>query len=404
MTDSIVKRWGHTTVLLGKITRSVGFYLCSVCHPHAVCYRVPGYHFNFARLIFPVSQLSEYYHELRERHGYASVNTALGGMSAAEVRQRFVFADGLDPTTIDPTGDVVVSTGITVTGPPHTGTLGQLLTTLALRNAGFDVRAVFADLVVYHIHGVSIENARGLAERYRRFALALGFEADDLSVQSEAREVLHTAQLLARYHEFENAEKREEEAPEPPRFEVALADAYDTAGESPITADETVEPTEFGRQHAGHSLVADQLHPLVTGEEKTVIVVLGADNHRLPTTIRTVLDRSPYAGTLAGLYTRLLKGYNGHPKLSKSIPPSRFTLDDPAERIRERVTNPGDEYNHRSDSLVFQMLCLASPYSVETINSLRETCAVGEEAWEQTKREYAEWLVGVADDWKTTQN
>ena len=346
-----------------------------------------------------MSRLTDYYHELRERHGYASVDSALKGMSAAEARRRFAFADGLDPTTTD-SEKTLVSTGVSVTGPPHVGTLGQLLTTLAIRDAGFDVRAVFADLVVYHAHGVPIEDASTLAERYREFALALGFDSDELTAQSEAHDVLYTGQLLARYHDFDGDE---EDAPEPPAFETALADAYERAGESPIESDGTAEPTEFGRQHAGHLLVADQLHPLVTGTHETVLFVGGADNHRLAAGIRDVLDRSPYSGTLAGLYTRLVGGYDGYPKLSKSIPPSRFTLDAPAERIRERVVNSGAEYDRPADSLVFQMLRLASPYSVERIDSLHTECAADGEAWERTKEEYAEWLIGVADAWKATR-
>lgn len=346
-----------------------------------------------------MSRLTDYYHELREQHGYASVDSALGGISAAEARRRFAFADGLDSATVD-AENTLVSTGISVTGPPHIGTLGQLLTTLALRDAGFDVRTVFADLVVYHVHGVSIEKARALAERYREFALALGFDSDVLHVQSETYDVLHTAQLLARYHDFG---ENDEDVSEPPAFETALADAYDAAGESPISSVETAESTEFGRKHASHLLVADQLHPLVTGEYETVIFVGGADNHRLAAGIREVLESSPYSGTLAGLYTRLIRGYEGYPKLSKSIPASRFTLDASPERIRERVMNPDEEYGHPADSLVFQMVCLASPYSTEEIDSLRAACAAGNETWERAKAEYAEWLIGVADAWKATR-
>jgi tryptophanyl-tRNA synthetase len=362
-----------------------------------------------------VSRLTDYYHELREQYGYTSVDRTLRGMSTAEVRQRFAFADGLDSAAVDPTGDVVVSTtgdvvvstGVSVTGPPHVGTLGQLLTTLSLRDAGFDARVVFADLVVYHAHGVPIETASVLAERYREFALALGFDSDELHIQSNAHNVLHTAQLLARYHKFDGNNENEEDSantPDPPAFEVALTNAYEVSGESPIETDTTVEPTEFGQHHGGHLLVADQLHPLVKEEYETVIVIVGADNHRLAAGIREVLDRSPYSGTLTGLYTRLVTGYDGYPKLSKSIPASRFTLDTPSERIRERVMNPGDEYSHPTDSLVFQMLCLASPYAVETVDSLREACTAGDETWKRTKREYAEWLVGMADVWKATRN
>lgn len=288
-----------------------------------------------------MSRLTDYYHELRDQYSYTSVDSALGEMSAAEARRRFAFADGLDSVALD-SERTPISTGISPTGPPHVGTLGQLLTALALRDAGFDVRAVFADLVVYHAHGVPIEDASALAERYREFALALGFDSDELAVQSDAHGVLHTAQLLARYHDFDESE---EDAPEPPAFETALAETYEAADESPVASEVTVSPTAFAHEQASHLLVADQLHPLVAGNYDTVVFVGGADNHRLAAGIRDVLDRSPYSGTLVGCYTRLVGGYDGYPKLSKSIPASRFTLDAPPKRIRERVLHSGEEYD-----------------------------------------------------------
>lgn len=349
-----------------------------------------------------MSRLTEYYSTLCERYGYDRTGFAVGGMSASEVRRRFAFADGLGE--IGPDGDVLVSTGISVTGPPHVGTLSQLLTTLALREADFDVRVTVADLVVYHAHGVSIERVRALAERYREFALALGFDAEELHIQSSAHDVLYTGQLLARYHDFadESDGGSGEHDTESPAFETELADAYERAGESPVGS-ATAEPTAFAHQHASHLLVADQLHPLVAEDYGTVLVVLGADNHRLAAGVREVLDRSPYAGTVAGLYTRLIRGYNGYPKLSKSIPDSRFTLDAPPARIRERVLSPAEGYDRPEQSLVFQMLRLASPYSVDRIESLRTACAARSSGWERAKREYVAWLVEMADTWKTTE-
>lgn len=342
-----------------------------------------------------MARLTDYYSTLRERYGYDCPDFALGELSASEMRRRFVVADGLG--TVDP-DEVLVSTGVSVTGPPHVGTLGQLLTTLALRDAGFDVRAVFADLVVYHAHGIAIEDARALAERYRAFARSLGFATDELHTQSTSHDVLYTGQLLARYHEFEENETDAD----PPAFERELADAYDRAGESPLAAD-TRASTVFGHQQASHLLVADQLHPLISGTHGTVVFVGGADNHRLAAGVREVLRRSPYSGTLAGLYTPLVAGYDGFPKLSKSIPPSRFTLDAPPERIRERIVTPDNVYDYPTESLVFQMFRLASPYSADELASIRGACAAGGEEWTRVKDEYAEWLVDVAARWKATR-
>lgn len=130
-----------------------------------------------------------------------------------------------------------------------------------------------------------------------------------------------------------------------------------------------------------------------------MIVVLGADNHRLTAGIRTVLDRSPYSGTLVGLYTRLIRGYNGYPKLSKSIPESRFVLDAPSKHIREQIVNVDETYDRPANSRVFQMMSLASSHSAGEIDSLR----TDGDAWKRAKHEYAEWLVDVGNAWKATR-
>lgn len=342
-----------------------------------------------------MSRLVDYYHELRERYGYDRVDFPLGGMAVNETRRRFAFADGLSEVDTDGT---VVSTGVSVTGPPHVGTLGQLLTTLALQEAGFDVRVTIADLVVYHAHGIAIDDARALAEQYYEFARSLGFGGDELHIQSTAHDVLYTGQLLARYHDFEDdAGDENEDESESPAFETELADAYERASESPIGS--VTEPTAFAGEQASHLLVADQLHPLVTKEYETVVFIGGADNHRLSAGVREVLQKSPYSGTVAGLYTRLVKGYGGYPKLSKSLPASRFTLETPLERIRKRVVNPDDEYDSPDESLVFQMMVLASPYSADELDSLRKVCAAGGEEWNDAKREYTAWLIEIAEMW-----
>lgn len=332
--------------------------------------------------------LADHYRTLVEEYGYERVDFAVGEIPAAEVRRRFAFADGGRAFAAghDDGAASLVTVGVSMTGPPHVGTLGQLLTAVRFQEAGFRVQLVLADLAAYNGAGRDIEEARALAERYRSFALALGFDADAgvLRTQSEATDVLYTAQLLSRYFDPDADDGSEEP---PTAFEEELAAAYEST-EAPGG-----ETTRFAGQQVGLLLVADTVHWAVADDYENLLFVGGADNHGLSGYFRDVLARTPYDATVGGLYTGLVPGLGGYPKMSKSIPDSRLALDADPGAVRERVVDA-------DDVLVAEMLRLASP-APGTFYRLDERRSRGDE-WEETKREYAGYLADTAAMWRET--
>ena len=147
-----------------------------------------------------MSRLEAHYETVRERNGYDEV-AGIDWLERAGLDRRFVAVDGRETVASALDRETMVCMGVGMTGPPHLGTVGQVLTGVELQAAGLDVQFVIADLEPYH-GGADLERVRRLAERYREFALDVGFDPKRgvLRTQEAAREVMHTAELLAPYY------------------------------------------------------------------------------------------------------------------------------------------------------------------------------------------------------------
>lgn len=338
--------------------------------------------------------LEDHYRTFVDDRGYESPEFAVGGYPAAAVEHRFAFGDGARQFASRLAEGVpsLVTVGISTTGPPHPGTLGQLLTAIHLQNAGLDVQLVIADLAAYNGAGVSFETARSLAEKYRSFALALGFDADAgfLRVQSETTGVLRTSHLLSRYFDPERGGSDDESTD----FETALEDAYDADGV------EREGTTEFASQQTALLLASDTVYPILSDGYENVLFVGGADNHGLAAFVSRTLEETPYEGTVGGLYTKLVRGLEDYPKMSKSIPDSRFTLDADPPALRRHIRNLDDDADAPEQSTVYQLMAVASEYSPEELEQFAEHYREGGEEWADAKRAYADYLVEVASEWR----
>lgn len=352
-------------------------------------------------------RLRDHYAAIRERARYEPVDFAVGDLSVAETTRRFVAGEDARAFAETAGIDGVCTFGASVTGPPHVGTLGQMQTAIALQRAGLDVQFVVADMEPYSTDGYSLDVVTERARRFVEFVDSLGFDHDAgrLRTQHDAADVMHTAYLLSRYADPEGDMARFEL--EDTAWETALRDAYDAdgvnapdLGESDLPDD--WEPSEFTRQMDGFLVVADMLHPLVKEDYPANCIVMGADERGLRPMVEGVRERCGTDGTLHALYTRLVGGLQGYPKLSRRIPPSRFTLADDPDAIREQIREPGDDYADPRDSVVFQMMQLASAETAEQVEEWRRACADGGEDWDAARAAFAEEIVEYVRDWQAT--
>ena len=348
--------------------------------------------------------LATHYETVRDRHGYDRVD---GIDVLAGLERRFVAVDGRETVAAALDRPTIVCMGAGTTGPPHLGTVGQILTGIELQEAGLDVQFVIADLEPYH-GGADWDRVRTLAERYREFALGLGFDPDrgTLRTQSEATEVMATGHRLARYYapdEWDDADETET------AWSRAVRNLYERE-----STDEEKEGTENRDGEGGgnggptseaasaHSVVlhgADFLHPLAEEDYEQVVVALGVDEHGLTPWTRQFLDATPVGGRVAGLHTRMVPGFDV-PKMSKSID-AGLSLDTPPKTVRERILDATDR-NEPRRSTVFQAMCLASRYDAETLDRLEAACVEHGQDWQQSRRVYAEYVAELAERWQRT--
>lgn len=338
--------------------------------------------------------LRDHYRALRENRGFERADINIGDVSATEIEQTFAFADRgrAFASHVNAGEPTLITSGISMTGPPHVGTLGQILTAIQLQEAGLDVQLVVADLPAYLASGRELNEVRTLAGRYQSFVLDCGFDerAGVLRTQLDAPGVLRTALLLSCYYDPENDTEDDGDEPEQTAFESELAAAYESV-ETP-----GVETPQFADNQAGLLLVADTLHPLVSGGYEHVCFVGGADNAGLSGFFRSVLDESPYVGTVSGLYTRLVPGLAGYPKMSKSLPHSRISLGDDPATVREQILTADEGTD---ESIVLEMMRIASPYTPEELDEIRGTHDRDTSEWSTAKRDYADFLADAAEAW-----
>lgn len=352
-----------------------------------------------------MTTLPDHYETVRERSDSRPVDGAVGPVPAAE-RRRFVAVD--DEGVFDRTDErrTLVATGVGMTGPPHLGTVGQFLTAVALQEAGLDVQFVIADLEPYH-SGAPLDRVQSLAERYRAFALDLGFDPHRgrLRTQREATDVMRTAQLLAPYYDPE-AWNRTEGSDErsSTEWERAVREAYEDAdGERGPDTAAVARSGPTAEAAAVHSAVlhgVDFLHPLYAGDYDQLVLQFGVDESHLAPMARRFRDAAPVEGGIAGLYTRMLPGFDGTPKMAKSIPGAGISLAMDRGEIRERIA--GDGGGDPASSPVFQVMCLASRYDAERLDRLESACEAGGTEWERARSEYAEFVVELAERWQET--
>jgi len=346
-----------------------------------------------------VTELEAHYGAARERRGYDPVDASIGDLSASYCRHRFAFVGDADALAAATPAETLVSVGISPTGAPHVGTLGQIRSAVDLQRAGFDVQLAVADQVVYNAGGGDAATLRERAERYRTFALERGFDPEQgrVYIQSEADDALRAAVRLARQYDPDAGDGWDERT----AFEDDLAAAYEATGTDGGDA------TAFSESLCGLLMAADNVGPLADefgpgpGYDR-VVLTLGADNVGLARRFDEVRAAADVEGQVVGLFSRLVPGVDGTPKMSKSIPGSSVHLGMSPEHVRERVTDPALDADDSAESVVFSMMRLVSPCDGDDMDELRNARAAGDDRWRDAVREYADYLADAAETWRRT--
>ncbi len=340
-----------------------------------------------------------YYDAIMKEFGYSPlefepISFSLGGLTKEYLqRQWLCHMNGKSFANALSVGErVIATTGFGLSGNPHMGTLSQILRALRLQQAGIPVQIVLGDLDAHNGKNIPLERTRELAESYRKFILNLGFNdvyPNRLRSQFDSLTTLRLAYLIGHHMDDEMFNQAEED----------LHGFYTQEGkvDSLMT---------YRRKLSLNLMIADFLELFGDGNFNAVLVVLGIDEHKYVSFGRQVLERVAADNSVAfcgksyaAMYSGMIRGFHGYPKMSKSFPESGITVDMPETEIISLIEN-GETVTHFPETnVVYQMISAVSLYGSEQIAEAYEECRKQSERWKNIKREYAVHLSQLCQRW-----
>ena len=341
-----------------------------------------------------MSALPDHYEALREAFDYDRPAVDVGDLESGVVERAFAATTDEDAlrTADDRETLFVASAGLT--GTPHVGTVAQMVAVKRLHEAGFDTEFLLADYEKYAGGGRDLDVVRDLADDYRTFLDGIGYEGG-VRTQWDATDVMQTAFRLAPHFDPDDSIDFDVE---PTEWVEELRAAYDADQVEPADA---TGGTDFGGSLTGLLCLADFVHPTLAGGYDQTVFVLGADEHALVLANEHHLANAPVDAAFEGLFTRMIPGLDGYPKMAKTIPGSGITMDQDPDEVRRLVRQAAaaDGDAPPAESTVYAMLCLVSDYDADRLTDLADACREGNEAWDAAVEEYADYLADLSRAW-----
>ena len=298
-----------------------------------------------------VSFDGDYYRRVIAENGYdpnifEGFTEDLSTIPRESLEKVFLCHQGLYNFT-EADNDKAVLTGFGLSGVPHMGTLAQINRIGMLNRAGFPAEVILGDLDAYNGKLTPLDKTAQLAEQYQTFIEGtelLDPETSRVRNQSEHPDVLRTAYLLGRFLDDSHLDGAEED----------LHEFYTQRGK----VDETMT---YRRKLSLNLMLADFIHLGQTNPN--VLVMLGIDEHQYVRAGQELAKRiDPEVSGLQpvaidSLYTPIIKGLNGYPKMSKSFKDSSIDLSMSPDDIRSVVMAEKDTHKTPEDSVIYQMAC-----------------------------------------------
>lgn len=331
-----------------------------------------------------------YYRQVLAEFGYTSFDFrrfdfVLAGLDVGTLNARYLCHHGGEQYLRAAPERRIVTTGFGMSGVPHLATVSHILKMIELQRGGERCQIVLGDLDAYNGKARPYEEVRELAVRFSEFSLRLGFDtkAGIARPQEGYLPALETMYLLGRYVEQED-------------FDAAEEDNHRYyAGRGLVD-----ESMTFRRALSLSLMAADFL--TLGQSHDAVLVMLGIDEHRyvrFAQRTRGRLDqhvplRSDFA--LSAAYTRMVRGFGGHPKFSKSIPGSAIDVTTSPIEMRRLLI---DEPPAPEESATYQLMCQMTAYDAATLIELHAHCREGRRTWRREVARFTDYLVDLNDRW-----
>ena len=338
----------------------------------------------------PVLFSEYYYQRVLAEFGYApfafrQFDFGVAGMDAKTLNARYLCHHNGDRYLRAAPDRRIVTTGFGMSGVPHLATVSHILKMIELQRGGERCQIVLGDLDAYNGRSRPHADVRDLAERFREFSLCLGFDGAAGIVRSQEGYLpaLEAMYLLGRYVEQADFDAAEEDNHD----YYAMRGVVDKVMTFPRALSLSLMAADF--------LVSGQHHD-------AVLVMLGVDEHRYvrfaQQACKRLDDRMPLRGdfVLAATYTRMVRGFGGHPKFSKSIPGSAIDVNTPKDKIHRMLA---DEPSTPEESATYQLMCQIPHYSTDTLHELDAHCRAGDRTWRHKVACFADYVIDLISQW-----
>ncbi|TVT55324.1 hypothetical protein FNH05_09705 [Amycolatopsis rhizosphaerae] len=331
-----------------------------------------------------------YYRQVLAEFGYTPFDLrqfdfTLAGLDATTLNARYLCHHHGDQYPRASPQRRIVTTGFGMSGVPHLATVSHVLKMIELQRGGERCQIVLGDLDAYNGKARPYTEVRELAERFREYALRLGFDQHAGTVRSQEGYLpaLEAMYLLGRY--VEQAD-----------FDAAEEDNHGYYANRGL-----VDATMTFRRALSLSLMAADFLTLGQSHD-AVLVMLGVDEHRyvrFAQQARVRLDehvplRADFA--LSAAYTRMVRGFGGHPKFSKSIPGSALDVTTPPSDVYRLLAA---EPPIPEESATYQLMCQVPRYDASTLLELHAHCRESDRAWQQAVHEFADYVIDLISLW-----
>lgn len=339
----------------------------------------------------PVLFSEDYYRSVIAEHRYSPFEFAqfdfnLAGLAAAELNLRLLCHHRAQAFAATASGSRIITTGFGMSGEPHLGTVAQLLAAIRFQSAGETVQLVLGDLDAHNGKGKPLARTRELAAHYAAFCRRLGFDetAGVLRDQHDDLDALRAMYLLGFYADDADFARAEE-------------DNHGYYASMGIVDDQMT----FRRKISLALMAADFVS--LGQRYDSVLVMLGVDEHKYVRFARDMAGRLDDSSNLRGgfelaaVYSRLLAGFGGHPKMSKSIPGSSINVLTSADEVARLIRD--DTIRRPETSPTYQLICQLFLRPFEECLTLADACANDTPAWSRAKAELIEYVVSVTRLW-----
>lgn len=137
-------------------------------------------------------------------------------------------------------------------------------------------------------------------------------------------------------------------------------------------------------------------------DHDAVLVMLGVDEHRYVRFAQLACGRMdehvPLRSdfTLSAAYTRMNRGFGGHPKFSKSIPGSAIDVTTLPGEVHSLLA---EESSVPEESIAYQLMCQMPRYDAAALLDLHTHCQQAGPTWQRAVGEFADYVVELISLW-----